>query len=56
MTEQQKANAIFVQVVDRPARKLILKRGIKAEDYLRLLRRGGLRNLGCSYRNQTGAL
>ena len=28
-----KANTIFVQVVDRPARKLILKRGIKAEDY-----------------------
>ena len=31
MTE--KLNTIFVQVVDRPARKLILKRGIKAEDY-----------------------
>jgi AraC-like DNA-binding protein len=30
MTE---TNTIFVQVVDRPARKLILKRGIKAEDY-----------------------
>lgn len=30
MTE---ANTIFVQVVDRPARRLILKRGIKAEDY-----------------------
>jgi AraC family transcriptional regulator len=33
MNEIQKANSIFVQVVDRPARKLILKRGIKAEDY-----------------------
>ena len=33
MTEIQKANAIFVQVVDRPARKLILKRGITAVDY-----------------------
>jgi len=33
MKENQKANSIFVQVVDRPARKLILKRGIKAEDY-----------------------
>lgn len=31
MTE--KTDTIFVQVVDRPARKLILKRGIKAEDY-----------------------
>jgi AraC family transcriptional regulator len=27
------SNTIFVQVVDRPARKLILKRGIKATDY-----------------------
>ncbi|NMC35166.1 MAG: AraC family transcriptional regulator [Veillonellaceae bacterium] len=33
MTEIQKANTIFVQVVDRPARRLILKRGLKAEDY-----------------------
>ena len=33
MSEKQKANTIFVQVVERPARKLILKRGIKAEDY-----------------------
>jgi AraC family transcriptional regulator len=33
MTDIQKANTIFVQVVERPARKLILKRGIKAEDY-----------------------
>ncbi len=33
MTDTNKPNTIFVQVVDRPARKLILKRGIKAEDY-----------------------
>jgi len=33
MTEIQKANTIFVQVVERPARRLILKRGVKAEDY-----------------------
>ncbi len=33
MSEKQKANTIFVQVVERPARKLILKRGIQAEDY-----------------------
>jgi len=31
--ENQKTNTIFVQVVHRPARKLILKRGIKAADY-----------------------
>jgi len=34
MTETQKNNSIFVQVVDRPSRKLILKRGIQAADYL----------------------
>lgn len=33
MAESLKTNTIFVQVVDRPARKLILKRGIKAQDY-----------------------
>ena len=32
MTLSAKPDSIFVQVVDRPARKLILKRGIKAED------------------------
>jgi len=31
--KMSESNSIFVQVVDRPARKLILKRGIKAEDY-----------------------
>jgi AraC-like DNA-binding protein len=33
MSETLKTSTIFVQVVDRPARKLILKRGVKAEDY-----------------------
>ncbi len=33
MSENQKSTTIFVQVVDRPARKLILKRGIKADNY-----------------------
>lgn len=31
--KMSEANTIFVQVVDRPARKLIIKRGTKAEDY-----------------------
>ena len=31
--QMSEANTIFVQVVDRPARKLIIKRGTKAEDY-----------------------
>ncbi len=33
MSESMKASTIFVQVVERPARKLILKRGVKAADY-----------------------
>jgi AraC family transcriptional regulator len=33
MNETQKAGTVFVQVVERPARKLILKRGIQAADY-----------------------
>jgi AraC family transcriptional regulator len=33
MPKKTKANTVFVQVVDRPARKLILKRGKAAKDY-----------------------
>jgi AraC family transcriptional regulator len=33
MTKNIKPNTIFVQVVERPARKLVLKRGIKATQY-----------------------
>lgn len=33
MSDTSKSNTIFVQVVDRSARKLILKRGIRAADY-----------------------
>jgi AraC family transcriptional regulator len=33
MTTKPKTNTVFVQVIDRPARKLILKRGIKATHY-----------------------
>ena len=33
MTEKTNANTVFVQVVDRPKRKLILKRSKKAGDY-----------------------
>jgi AraC-like DNA-binding protein len=33
MTENKKINTVFVQVVERPARKLILRRGIKADNY-----------------------
>jgi len=32
-TKQNVTNTVFVQVVERPERKLILKRGIKAKDY-----------------------
>lgn len=33
MNEKKQTKAIFVQVIERPARKLLLKRGIKATDY-----------------------
>ncbi|TYQ17984.1 UNVERIFIED_CONTAM: AraC-like DNA-binding protein [Acetivibrio alkalicellulosi] len=33
MTEKKSTNTVFVQVVERPSRKLILKRGIKATHY-----------------------
>ena len=33
MSEKSSVNTVFVQVVDRPARKLILKRGVKADNY-----------------------
>lgn len=33
MSEKPTVNTVFIQVVDRPARKLILKRGIKATGY-----------------------
>lgn len=33
MSEKNAAKAVFVQVVERPARKVLLKRGIQAEDY-----------------------
>lgn len=33
MDKKQKTNAVFVQVIERPARKLIVKRGIKATEY-----------------------
>ena len=33
MTPETKANTVFVQVIDRPARRLVLKRGVKASHY-----------------------
>ncbi len=33
MTDKKLTKSIFVQVIDRPARKLLLKRGIKATEY-----------------------
>ena len=33
MEKKPAANTVFVQVIERPERKLILKRGVRAEDY-----------------------
>ena len=52
----QKANSIFVQVVDRPARKLILKRGIKAEDYYAYCEEVGCEIWDVLIGNQTSAI
>ena len=33
MSKKNNTKAVFVQIVERPARKVLLKRGIRAEDY-----------------------
>lgn len=33
MNEENRTKSVFVQVIERPARKVLLKRGIKAKDY-----------------------
>lgn len=33
MNEARKTKSVFVQVVERPARKVLLKRGLRAEEY-----------------------
>jgi len=33
MSEKKEPNTVFVQVIEKPTRKLILKRGVKAKDY-----------------------
>ena len=42
MTEQKKTKTVFVQVMERPARKVLLRRGIKAEEYF-----GYCEEVGC---------
>jgi hypothetical protein len=41
MCKKPSANTVFVQVVDRPARKLILKRGVKATHYFEYCEEAG---------------
>ena len=42
MNEKNNTKAVFVQVVERPARKVLLKRGVRATDYFQYLRGSGL--------------
>jgi AraC family transcriptional regulator len=35
MSDKKETKAIFVQIIERPARKVLLKRGVKAEDYFK---------------------
>ena len=51
MTENAKTNTVFVQVVDRPERKLILKRGKKAGDYFEYCQ-----ELGCDVWDNLGKI
>ena len=41
MSANHNVNTVFVQVVDRPARKLILKRGVKAKNYFEYCEEAG---------------
>lgn len=41
MPENSNTNTVFVQVIDRPARKLILKRGVKASHYFEYCEEAG---------------
>lgn len=40
MTKSTNTNTVFIQVIERPARKLILKRGIKATHYFEYCEEG----------------
>jgi AraC family transcriptional regulator len=51
MAKKQHTNTVFVQVVDRPARKLILKRGAHASDYFEYCK-----EVGCDVWAQLGAI
>ena len=51
MTEKTKTNTVFVQVVDRQARKLILKRGTKATGYFEYCE-----ELGCDIYSELGEI
>jgi AraC-like DNA-binding protein len=51
VADKTKPNTIFVQVVDRPARKLILKRGIKATHYFEYCD-----EVGCDVEKETKAI
>jgi AraC-like DNA-binding protein len=51
MAEKAKTNTVFVQVVDRPERKLILRRGKKAADYFEYCQ-----ELGCDVWDELGKI
>ena len=51
MSTRPPVSTVFVQVVDRPARKLIVKRGRQAEDYFAYCE-----EVGCEVWSQLGAL
>ena len=47
MAENPNAHTVFVQIIERPQRKLILKRGTKARDYFEYCEEVGCDIWGC---------
>ncbi|MCK7460723.1 MAG: hypothetical protein MZU84_00875 [Sphingobacterium sp.] len=51
MSEHEKPDTVFIQVLDRPARKMIVKRASQGHPLLRVLRGVGVRRLGPARRH-----
>ena len=52
VSKMSETRTVFIQAVEKPARKVIIKRGIRAKEYLELLRRGRMRCVGAPHKHQ----
>ena len=48
----EKVRTVFIQVIEKPARKAVIRRGVRAEDYFAYCAGGGLRRLGAAYQHE----